>query len=144
MNKIPFRFNPRHLFFPLVLLLYRREPPHSRGQYLHTFGHHDKGDRLVEVIYGKCEGLRFGSLVFSADAPHISIERKDGFRLEHDFFSDPESHLRLGLDGVLTLHRRGEPALQICNVKTLHMMQIIHVHHRLPKELEGRVRIHAE
>ena len=87
MNNTKFKITPRHLLLPFVLFLYKREPIHSRGQYLKSFGF-VPGDEYstMTIVYGRFEGLRSGNLVFSSQEPHVIISRKDGIHISHSFF----------------------------------------------------------
>ena len=138
-NYSEFRIGRRHLLLPIVLWLYRREPMESRGQFLHSFGY-ELGDRAIEIIYGRFEGFRYGHFRFSADPPHILIERADGLKVSHSFFDDSDSALEFSSEGILGVRRSGKPLLQICHPRGVDMVQLISgVLHQLPNELKKRL-----
>ncbi len=140
-NYSKFRIGRKHLLFPIVLWLYRREPMQSRGEFLHSFGY-ELRERTIDIIYGRFEGFRYGRFRFSADPPHILIERADGLKVSHSFFDDSESALEYR-QGLLGFRRSGEPLLPICHMRGVDMVQLIGgVFHQLPNELKKRLVIH--
>jgi hypothetical protein len=134
-----FQLTIRHLLFPAVLIFYKREPMASRGQFLRSFGFETTSHEATRILYGRFEGLQYGTLRFTAAPPHVVIERKDGVVIHHNFLNDAGSLLELGSDGVLVLRRSDEPPFQICRIRTVDMIQLIGVYHRLPAELKNRL-----
>jgi hypothetical protein len=134
-------FTVRRIAFPIVWLLYKREPLETRGLFLFPIRFENKGQESVTIFFGRVQGFIYGSATFSINPPCIRLHRKDGFTLDFTFFEGDSSFLEMRNDGVLVLHRHGEAPLVLFHLASFYAIQIISICHRWPGSAKERFRI---
>jgi len=135
------KLTKRHYLFPVFLWLYYRESQETRGEYLQASGFANPTEDSVEFPLERFPGWRYGTLRLDAKPPRLTLTRKDGCCIDHDFLKDASSTVEVTKSGCFVLHREACRPFTLCSAKGYQAVQFVVVWNQLPDEIRTRIRV---